>query len=204
MDLFFIAELDKYKLYLFYLLLSLISDQTADKPRRRRNSSKTRKRTLSGRSISDHSDSELDLSAVKSVLEQTDTPNTPNSKQTVEPMEVVESNHVTNNGSVPPMEVYSNCDNTSVELKTEIFNFVQEKLFSRLVLTLSELKKLFTLKLAICPPGHVLGSGVSDKLLEETVIEVGGIRLKNQVSHFKHHRLFCSVLALHLRMLQKL
>lgn len=99
-----------------------------------------------------------------------------------EPMEIQDSNHVTN-GPVT-MATNSNCDisNISVELKSELVNFVQEKLFSRFILTARELRRLFTMKQAQCPPGHVLNDGVSDKLLEDVLFEVGGVKLTNQVS----------------------
>lgn len=152
---------------------------TNEKPaRRRRNSSKSaRKRTLSGRSISDYSDVEMDTSTKSDLDNSAD--DTDSAIQN-EPMEIQDSNHVSN-GPVT-MATNSNCDisNISVELKSELVNFVQEKLFSRFILTARELRRLFTMKQAQCPPGHVLNDGVSDKLLEEILYEVGGVKLTNQ------------------------
>ena len=42
---------------------------------------------------------------------------------------------------------------------------------------MSELRMLFNHRLAECPPGHILGSGVSDKRLEAAVYAVGGHRI---------------------------
>ena len=67
------------------------------------------------------------------------------------------------------------------ELKTELMNFIQEKLYSRFVLSMSDLKRLFNVKFSSLPPGHILGKGVSDKLIEKTVLEVGGISLAAKV-----------------------
>ncbi|MEW8547645.1 MAG: hypothetical protein AB2693_29405 [Candidatus Thiodiazotropha sp.] len=75
-------------------------------------------------------------------------------------------------------------DSIPLEFRTESVNFVQEKLYSRFVLSLSELKRLFNVKLSSLPPGHILGKGVSDKLFEQTVIEVGGNPLNAKVSLF--------------------
>lgn len=69
----------------------------------------------------------------------------------------------------------------SLELRTEVLKFVQEKLQTRNVLTLSELRRLLSLKLAQSEPGHVLGMGISDTLLAETVKEAGGTSLRIQV-----------------------
>ncbi|EPY74540.1 DNA-directed RNA polymerases III polypeptide-like protein [Camelus ferus] len=41
------------------------------------------------------------------------------------------------------------------------------------VLTLSELKRLFNLHLASLPPGHTLFSGISDRMLQDTVLAAG-------------------------------
>ncbi len=64
----------------------------------------------------------------------------------------------------------------SSDLKVELMKFVSEKLRTRYVLTSSELWRLFQLKLAECPPGHILGNGVTTKILEQIALEVGGYR----------------------------
>lgn len=159
-----------------------------EKPmRRRRNSSRSstgtrRKRTLSGRSLSDYSDQEID--AIKQDLENHDDI----LSRGEEPMEVSFAKLPNSNGT---MEVTPNsdCDKTmeensnlnSADFKLEVLNFVREKLYTRFVVSASELRRLFQMHLAQCPPGHVLSSGVSDKMLEESILNVGGIQLENQV-----------------------
>ncbi|XP_018428062.1 PREDICTED: DNA-directed RNA polymerase III subunit RPC5 isoform X3 [Nanorana parkeri] len=55
----------------------------------------------------------------------------------------------------------------------ELFEFVASTFKRQYVLTLSELKRLFNLHLASLPPGHTLFSGISDKMLQETVLNSG-------------------------------
>ncbi|XP_041364495.1 DNA-directed RNA polymerase III subunit RPC5-like isoform X2 [Gigantopelta aegis] len=149
-----------------------------DKPRRRRTSSKSspskRERTLSGRSLSDHSDVEME--AAKNVAAGP-------VNITVEPMEVCDSNHVIANGPIAELTnsvVVENGGKCSSDLKQALIAFSRDILRDRLIFPLHELKRLFALKLQMCSPGHVLGCGVSDKQLEESLIEAGGIRLNNQ------------------------
>ncbi|OXB54335.1 hypothetical protein ASZ78_015515 [Callipepla squamata] len=60
-------------------------------------------------------------------------------------------------------------DRVAQELKA----FVSSTFKKQFVLTLSELKRLFNLHLASLPPGHTLFSGISDKMLQDMVLEVG-------------------------------
>lgn len=55
----------------------------------------------------------------------------------------------------------------------ELFEFVASIFRKQYVLTMSELKRLFNLHLASLPPGHTLFSGISDKMLQETVLNSG-------------------------------
>ncbi|KAM4698401.1 DNA-directed RNA polymerase III subunit RPC5 [Rhinophrynus dorsalis] len=55
----------------------------------------------------------------------------------------------------------------------ELKEFVATTFKKQYVLTLRELKRLFNLHLASLPPGHILFSGISDKMLQETVLSVG-------------------------------
>ncbi|XP_029433547.1 DNA-directed RNA polymerase III subunit RPC5 [Rhinatrema bivittatum] len=55
----------------------------------------------------------------------------------------------------------------------ELKAFVTATFRKHYVLTLSELKRFFNLHLASLPPGHKLFSGISDKALQETVLDVG-------------------------------
>ncbi|XP_037670233.1 DNA-directed RNA polymerase III subunit RPC5 isoform X1 [Choloepus didactylus] len=55
----------------------------------------------------------------------------------------------------------------------ELRAFVQATFQRQFVLTLSELKRLFNLHLASLPPGHTLFSGISDRMLQDTVLAAG-------------------------------
>ncbi|XP_042720309.1 DNA-directed RNA polymerase III subunit RPC5 isoform X1 [Tympanuchus pallidicinctus] len=60
-------------------------------------------------------------------------------------------------------------DRVAQELKA----FVSSTFRKQFVLTLSELKRLFNLHLASLPPGHILFSGISDKMLQDMVLDIG-------------------------------
>ncbi|XP_071617417.1 DNA-directed RNA polymerase III subunit RPC5 isoform X2 [Heliangelus exortis] len=60
-------------------------------------------------------------------------------------------------------------DRVAQELKA----FVSSTFKKQFVLTLSELKRLFNLHLASLPPGHTLFSGISDKMLQDMVLDTG-------------------------------
>ncbi|NXG40879.1 RPC5 polymerase, partial [Psilopogon haemacephalus] len=60
-------------------------------------------------------------------------------------------------------------DRVAQELKA----FVSSTFRKQFVLTLSELKRLFNLHLASLPPGHTLFSGISDKMLQDMVLDTG-------------------------------
>ncbi|XP_021267753.1 DNA-directed RNA polymerase III subunit RPC5 isoform X2 [Numida meleagris] len=60
-------------------------------------------------------------------------------------------------------------DRVAQELKA----FVSSTFKKQFVLTLSELKRLFNLHLASLPPGHTLFSGISDKMLQDMVLDIG-------------------------------
>ncbi|XP_014448157.1 DNA-directed RNA polymerase III subunit RPC5 isoform X2 [Tupaia chinensis] len=70
------------------------------------------------------------------------------------------------NGHPPP-----GCANTPVA--RELKAFVEATFQRQFVLTLSELKRLFNLHLASLPPGHLLFSGISDRMLQDTVLAAG-------------------------------
>ncbi|XP_069124051.1 DNA-directed RNA polymerase III subunit RPC5-like [Argopecten irradians] len=146
---------------------------------RRRRSSSTRgnrKRTLSGRSVSDHSDVEMDVSL------KSDIDNSTEDEEILKPESMDTSSSAENGDRLSVGANSASCDISSVsaELRTELVNFVQEKLHSRFILTASELKRLFSVKQLQCPSGHVFLSGVTDSMLEETIKEVGGVKLSNQ------------------------
>lgn len=55
----------------------------------------------------------------------------------------------------------------------ELKAFVEATFQRQFVLTLSELKRLFNLHLAGLPPDHTLFSGISDRMLQDTVLAAG-------------------------------
>lgn len=70
------------------------------------------------------------------------------------------------NGHPPP-----GCASTPVA--RELRAFVEATFQSQFVLTLSELKRLFNQHVASLPRGHVLFSGISDHMLQDTVLAAG-------------------------------
>lgn len=71
-------------------------------------------------------------------------------------------------------------DRVAQELKA----FVSSTFRKQFVLTLSELKRLFNLHLASLPPGHTLFSGISDKMLQDMVLDTGCKQILVPVSMF--------------------
>lgn len=71
-------------------------------------------------------------------------------------------------------------DRVAQELKA----FVSSTFKKQFVLTLSELKRLFNLHLASLPPGHILFSGISDKMLQDMVLDIGCKQILVPVSIF--------------------
>nr|XP_045051369.2 DNA-directed RNA polymerase III subunit RPC5 isoform X2 [Desmodus rotundus] len=61
----------------------------------------------------------------------------------------------------------------STPVAQELRAFVETTFQRQFVLTLSELKRLFNLHLASLPPGHTLFSGISDRMLQDTVLASG-------------------------------
>lgn len=61
----------------------------------------------------------------------------------------------------------------SAPVAQELRAFVEATFQRQFVLTLSELKRLFNLHLASLPPGHTLFSGISDRMLQDTVLAAG-------------------------------
>jgi DNA-directed RNA polymerase-3 subunit RPC5 len=60
-------------------------------------------------------------------------------------------------------------------------NFVCEKLQSRFILSISELRRLLNIKLTQCSSGYVLNTGITDQMLEEALEEAGSLKLENMV-----------------------
>ncbi|XP_045214874.2 DNA-directed RNA polymerase III subunit RPC5-like isoform X2 [Mercenaria mercenaria] len=141
------------------------AEAQAERPRRRR-TSRTRKRTLSGRSISDHSDMETESFDIDQLLKDNKTKSVGHNH-----------NSVLNGATMEISHDHNDSDKVSEEFRTELRGFIKEKLYSRYVLSMSELKRLLNMKLSQAPPGYILSGRVTDELCEQTVIEIGGIVL---------------------------
>uniref|UniRef100_UPI00358F1173 DNA-directed RNA polymerase III subunit RPC5 isoform X2 n=1 Tax=Myxine glutinosa TaxID=7769 RepID=UPI00358F1173 len=59
------------------------------------------------------------------------------------------------------------------KLAAELLEFVRQRLCDHPVLSLSELRGMLNLRLTELPPGHVLGSGVSDRALQDALAQAG-------------------------------
>ncbi|KAM4631594.1 DNA-directed RNA polymerase III subunit RPC5 [Discoglossus pictus] len=96
-----------------------------------------------------------------------------------EPMDTSSGGDNLNNGIVNGLHPDENSMNGHVmrgegELVAQELNaFVAATFKKQYVVTMSELKRLFHLHLASLPPGHILFSGISDKMLQETVLNSG-------------------------------
>ncbi|XP_063961179.1 DNA-directed RNA polymerase III subunit RPC5-like [Lytechinus pictus] len=81
------------------------------------------------------------------------------------------------------------------DLKTELRTFLDDIFQEHSILSVTQMRKLLMGRLTECTPGHVLGSGVSDQLLEECARETGGTLLQvawpPQYNDIQDKRLFC-------------
>lgn len=64
----------------------------------------------------------------------------------------------------------------------ELSSLLRDKLLAQTVLSMTDLKNCYQTKLAQCPPGHILGTGVSDNLLERAVLKMGASKVNYMVS----------------------
>lgn len=159
---------------------------TSPEKSKRRRTSSTRSRSKSG-GLSDLSDSDDAMKGERSRRNSRHnsglSPEERKRRSSGNPLDVnVKVEHLVGGGgdatNGPEHSEDQNGDTTnSVALKKELREFIAEKLKSRYVLTLNDAKNLLALKLAQCPPGHILGTGVSEKLLEYTLLDVGGIAI---------------------------
>lgn len=168
--------------------IALMNQQPTERHRTRRLSSRSpRKRTLSGRSQSDVSDLEQDHSDKHKILES------PACRNILD-MDSAMNGHVqssanSQNGLCVPHLSSTNipssnnrpsgCDNP--RLMTELEKFVKEALAESSTLCMSDLRSKLSMYTARVPSAHVFSVGVSDKMVEDAVIAVGGFKLKNQV-----------------------
>lgn len=116
-------------------------------------------------------------------------------KVTTDPMEVCEeedlnmhqtSNGPLNNGMLSNSRAHDPAHSDEVSkdsqlLRKELVAFAHEVMVKRPVIQFNELKREFYLKLSQVPQGHVLSSGVSDRMLEEAVLAAGGFQLNKPV-----------------------
>ncbi|XP_026579930.1 DNA-directed RNA polymerase III subunit RPC5-like, partial [Pseudonaja textilis] len=95
-----------------------------------------------------------------------------------EPMETSIPENL-NNGLVNGIHLEDSLDSINGHMPVpervteELRAFVAATFKKQYVLTLNELKRLFNLHLAGLPPGNLLFSGISDKMLQDMVLDVG-------------------------------
>lgn len=83
------------------------------------------------------------------------------------------------NGALHTTTTAMDTSDDSGVMQKELTSFVREKLCRHFVIKMSDLKSMFNMHLAQLPPGHLLGQGVTEKLLEQSVYEAGGIKMIN-------------------------
>ena len=69
--------------------------------------------------------------------------------------------------------------NTATDIQRELIAFLRAKLDHHVVLRLSEVRSLLSMELTLLAPGHVLGRGVTDRLIEDTMPLASGVRMLN-------------------------
>lgn len=97
-----------------------------------------------------------------------------------EPMDTMACCDGLNNGLVNGIHVEENLGDSlnghlpgQDRIAQELRAFVAATFRKQFVLTLSELKRLFNLHVASLPPGNLLFSGISDKMLQDVVLDTG-------------------------------
>ena len=68
-----------------------------------------------------------------------------------------------------------------LDLTSELSTLLREKLLANYVLTMNDMRRIHQTKLAQCPPGHVLAAGITDGLLEKTVLSCGAKKIHYMV-----------------------
>ncbi|XP_052262811.1 DNA-directed RNA polymerase III subunit RPC5-like isoform X2 [Dreissena polymorpha] len=157
------------------------AEAQAERPRRRRTSSRSRKRTLSGRSISDHSDMETELTDIELILAQQNKSALKSPDHNKDRLNQHTLNGATMEVSSEPDDAIANgSDHVHSEFQSELEAFIKDRLWSRYVMSMSELTHLLHLKLTEEAPGSPLGTGVTETLCEQAVIKLGGLSLKSK------------------------
>lgn len=123
------------------------------KSRRRRNSSKSKSR-------SDMSD--------------TDGEKTPTLEQTKPAFAFPNDAHIK---SSPTEAIVKNEGSDTDTLVRELSALLRDKLLVNSVLNMSDMRHMYQTKLAQCPPGHVLATGVSDTVLEKAILTCGAVKV---------------------------
>jgi len=148
-----------------------------ERPKRRRTVSRSRTKSGSERSMSE---SDTDSDIAKNERKRRISGGGKPVKHTTPNKQVIGSIAVNSPVQLNGPDVLNGDRDMSAELKKELISFVHEKLVYRNVLGITDLRRLFTLKLAELPPGHLLSSGISDKQLEQAVLEVGGVAIQGE------------------------
>uniref|UniRef100_A0A0B6ZKL5 DNA-directed RNA polymerase III subunit RPC5 C-terminal domain-containing protein n=1 Tax=Arion vulgaris TaxID=1028688 RepID=A0A0B6ZKL5_9EUPU len=179
-----------------------MNQQPTERHRSRKLSSwSPRKRTLSGRSQSDVSDVELDHSDKQKIIDSSACRNILDMDSTVNG-NIYPSNNLQNGVCVPhtgnmntPSANSEHTDNPV--LIHELEKFMKEVLSESTSICMSDLRSKLSMYTARVPSAHVFSSGVSDKMIEDAVVAVGGFRLKNQwPSNRKPELMFSSLLVI--------
>ena len=159
---------------------SATTASTNTPPKRRRTSSRSRTKSGSEFSMSDLSDSDMDVvkqERTRHISGSVDVVNKHKSGSTSKNRSVSFSEEVNGDKSdVMTAEEPVGKNNSHIpspELLHALIDFLKEKYCSRYVLNSTDLKTLFTRKLAECSPGHILSTGVSEQLLQQVSIDIG-------------------------------
>lgn len=147
--------------------------------KRRRTSS--RSRTKSG-GLSDLSDSDLPGDSMKAGERRRHSSSTDRKKSVLAVDDIQEA--VANGASSVAFEPKQQTDvkETVADAKKELLKFTREKLTSRTVMKLSDLRTSLNFRLSELPSGHTLGKGVSDSMLISGVRGAGGVEIPRAVS----------------------
>ncbi|XP_067931838.1 DNA-directed RNA polymerase III subunit RPC5-like [Watersipora subatra] len=98
------------------------------------------------------------------------------------PMEVKEEcvvidSPIHNPVSSPGQAITNNLNGDTDGLVAELSLLLREKLLTDCVFTMADMRRIYQTKLAQCPAGHILATGVSESLLEKTVLNSGAIKI---------------------------
>ncbi len=166
----------------------LAAAASPERPKRRRTISRSRNKSGSVSGMSDLSDSDMDIPKDRSRRQSGQSRSRKNSgrgelptKADVPPPEPQDLLAKFNGAqSIMNGEAMETEATQQADIKLELEAFVSEKLRTRYVIPLSDLKTLFDLNLATLPSGHILGTGVSEKMLEQAVLNCNAVTIQYQ------------------------